>query len=100
MAMSPADEAADRIQRIEARLRAVLEPQELEIEDESHRHRGHAGAREGGGHFAVRIVSEAFAGKNRLARHRLVYDTLEAEMGTEIHALSVQASTPEEAAAS
>ena len=67
------------------------------MQDESHRHRGHAGAADGGGHFNVRIVSTAFAERNRLTRHRLVYDALRDELESEIHALSVKALTPEEA---
>jgi Stress-induced morphogen (activity unknown) len=59
-----------RVERIRAALEAALAPQQLEVEDDSHRHAGHAGARDGRGHFNVLIVSEAFAGMAPLARHR------------------------------
>jgi BolA family transcriptional regulator, general stress-responsive regulator len=68
----------------------------LEIEDESHLHAGHAGARDGRGHFRVTVVSEAFSGQPRLRRHRLVYQALGALMETDIHALTVQAYAPGE----
>lgn len=88
-------EAATRLQRIRAAL-ATLQPIELELIDESHKHRGHAGARDGRGHFALRIVSTAFAGKPALARHRLVYAALGALMQSDIHAISIEALTPAE----
>ena len=81
---------------IRAALEAALSPVSLEVVDESHKHAGHAGARDGRGHFAVVVVSEAFAGKLPLARHRLVYAALGDLMTTDIHALSIQASTPAE----
>jgi BolA protein len=87
-----------RIALIRERLTAVFAPQRLEIFDESHKHVGHAQAG-GAGHFAVEIVATAFAGKNPLQRHRLVYDALGDAMNTEIHALSIKASTPDEAKA-
>ena len=72
-------------------------PTRLEIVDESHRHAGHAGARpEGESHFAVTIVSPAFAGLNRVARQRLVYETLADELATRIHALSLTTLAPDE----
>lgn len=83
---------------IRAALEAALQPSVLEVVDESHKHAGHAGARDGRGHFAVSIVSEAFAGLAPLARHRRVYAALGAMMDTDIHALSIQARTPAEAA--
>lgn len=76
---------------------SVLNPVDLEIEDESARHAGHEGARGGGGHFRMRIVTAAFAGKSTLERHRMVYDALGPLMRREIHALSVRAQTPDEA---
>jgi len=85
---------SDRIQQIRERLTAALAPVSLEIEDQSHLHAGHAGARGGGGHFEVHIVSAAFEGKAPLARHRLVYDALGDMMQKEIHALSIKAATP------
>lgn len=75
---------------------AILQPSLLEIEDESALHAGHAGAKSGGGHYRLRIVSEAFAQKNTLARHRLVYATLGNLMQNKIHALSIIAYSPEE----
>jgi BolA protein len=75
---------------------AALEPQRVRIVDESARHAGHAGARDGGGHYVLTIVSSRFAGKPPLARHRLVYDALRDMMHKNIHALSVKAYTPEE----
>ncbi|TBV74151.1 BolA family protein [Pseudoxanthomonas winnipegensis] len=89
---------ATRIERIRQALDAGLAPTVLELEDESHRHAGHAGARDGRGHFKVRVVSEAFAGKLPLARHRLVYAALGLMMQTDIHAMSIVAQTPGEAA--
>ena len=86
---------ADRVERIRAALQA-LQPLALEIRDDSHRHAGHEGARDGRGHFAVRIVSSAFEGVNLLARHRLVYDALGTLMQTDIHALSLKAQAPSE----
>ena len=79
------------------RLTAALAPSALDIEDESHRHAGHAGARDGRGHFRVRIVSAAFAGKSALARHRAGLCRRSATlMQTDIHALAIDARTPEE----
>ncbi|GAA0706805.1 BolA family protein [Dokdonella soli] len=85
-----------RIEQIRARLAAELAPLELEVEDESHRHVGHAGARDGRGHFRVRVVSAAFRGQAPLARHRAVYAALGDLMQTDIHALAIDARTPEE----
>ena len=79
-------------------LTEALAPTRLEIIDDSHKHAGHAGARGGQGHFSVEIVSAAFAGKLPLARHRLVYAALGEMMQTDIHALSIRARTPDEAA--
>lgn len=89
-------DAATRVERIRAALQSALAPQALEVVDDSHRHTGHAGARDGRGHFNVAIVSAAFAGTAPLARHRAVYAALGAMMDTDIHALSIQARTPEE----
>ncbi len=80
---------------IEQRL-AGLEPELLEIYDESGEHVGHAGAQAGGGHYQVLIVSRRFEGQSRLSRHRLVYEALSAMMQTQIHALAITALTPEE----
>jgi len=89
---------AGRIERMRAALQADLDPLVLEIRDDSHKHAGHEGARDGRGHFSVDVVSEAFAGLAPLARHRRVYAALGAMMQTDIHALQVRARTPAEAA--
>lgn len=86
-----------RVALLEERLRSALAPDSLEIIDESAAHAGHAGAREGG-HFTVRIVSAAFAGKTLIQRHRLIYTALADLMRRDIHALSIsKAKTPDEA---
>ena len=87
---------SNRVAEIEQRLRAALSPLRLDVEDESAKHAGHAGARDGGGHFDVTIVSAQFAGKSLLQRHRLVYDALGEAMRKDIHALSIHALTPDE----
>ena len=78
---------------VQAALQAAFQPAALEVIDDSHLHAGHAGAREGR-HFTVRIRSERFAGLNRVARHRLVYDALAAWMPRGIHALAIDAQAP------
>jgi BolA protein len=84
--------------RITEKLETRLAPTRLAVHDESHLHEGHAGWRpEGESHFRIEIVSEAFAGLGRLARHRLVHDVLAEELRS-LHALQVRARTPEEAA--
>lgn len=85
------------MEQIRARLAAALDPSELVVEDESHRHVGHAGARDGRGHFRVRVVSSAFVGQSSLARHRAVYAALGELMETDIHALAIDARAPGEA---
>lgn len=75
---------------------AALDPVAMDIRDDSAKHAGHAGARSGGGHYALTIVSPRFAGQGTMARHRMVYDALGALMKREIHALSITARTPEE----
>jgi BolA protein len=89
-----AEATIDRIRN----LLAPLHPLELQIEDESDRHVGHPGAREGGGHYRLRLVSRDFQGLTRLQRHRLVYDCLDNLMPREIHALALILLSPEEAA--
>jgi BolA protein len=83
-----------RIAQIRSRLEAAFEPALLEIIDDSHRHAGHAGAKDGRGHFVVKIVSDRFNGIKTLARHRMVYAALGTLMQTDIHALTVDASSP------
>jgi BolA protein len=85
----------ERIAEIRERL-AALEPVSVELLDESGRHVGHAGAAAGGGHFRLVIVSPHFAGRDKLSRHRMVYDALGTLMRREIHALAIQALAPDE----
>jgi len=86
----------DRIVLIRERLVAALAPEQIEVVDESAQHAGHAGARSGGGHFAVTLVSPAFNGKGLLERHRMVYAALGDLMQREIHALSIKAYASDE----
>ena len=84
--------ASQRVEEIRRRLTEAFHPVRLEVEDQSHLHAGHAGAREsGGGHFVVSIIADAFAGKTPIQRHRMVYDALRDMMVRDIHALSVRA---------
>jgi BolA protein len=87
---------ADRLQQIEERLKAEFTPVHLQVKDQSHLHAGHAGARDGMGHFEATIVADAFAGKSRIERHRLVYAALGPLMQTDIHALKINAYSPDE----
>jgi BolA protein len=87
---------ATRAGRLDERVRAALQPLELEIVDDSHLHAGHAGAADGRGHFSVHVVSERFAGLPVVRRHRLVYDAVGDMMVTDIHALSIRALAPGE----
>ena len=75
---------------------AALQPDSIDIGDDSALHAGHAGAASGGGHYTLRIVSARFAGQSRVARHRLIYDTLGSLMQHQIHALALHALAPEE----
>jgi BolA family transcriptional regulator, general stress-responsive regulator len=77
-------------------LLAALEPTRIEVIDDSHLHAGHEGARSGGGHYTLQIVSEQFAGKPTLARHRMIYSALGEMMKHDIHALNIQAYAPQE----
>jgi len=88
--------AAERRSQIEHAFREAFDPLHLDVLDEGHRHRGHAGAAGGGGHFRVTIVSQAFAGHSRVERHRMLYAALGDAVGTDIHALALHAWTPEE----
>ena len=92
----PIGDRETRAERIRTALTA-LSPSALELVDESHKHIGHAGARDGRGHFALRIVSAQFDGLSMVARHRRVYDAVGELMQTDIHALSIHAQTPAEA---
>jgi BolA protein len=90
---------AQRVARMRELLEQAFEPDRLQVVDDSHRHAGHAGARDGRGHFTVEISSAAFAGMAPLARHRAVYAALGAMMQDDIHALAIRALTPGEPAA-
>lgn len=87
---------SQRLQRIEVALRDAFSPSELRVDDESHLHAGHAGARSGRGHFRVHITAEAFREQKLLARHRAIYDALGDMMQTDIHALAIHARAPGE----
>ncbi|MBM3530184.1 MAG: BolA family transcriptional regulator [Alphaproteobacteria bacterium] len=82
---------------IQSKLAAAFAPQSLDVIDESHKHEGHAGHRPGGEtHFRVHIVAEAFRGKSRIERHRLVNQALSAELAGGVHALAIHAGAPGE----
>lgn len=87
----------ERVSLIRRSLEAAFAPEELEIVDDSGRHAGHAGARDGRGHFQVRILSRHFSGKRTVERHRMVYAALGSLMQTDIHALGLIALSPEDA---
>jgi BolA protein len=86
----------ERVEMIRERLTNTLQPTELDIIDESAKHAGHAGAASGGGHFIVNISASIFKDKSLIQCHRLVYDAVDDIMHSEIHALSIQAKTPDE----
>ena len=86
----------DRVSRIEQILGEAFSPTYLLVKDQSHLHAGHAGARDGRGHYDVRIDSDVFADKRPLARHRMIYDALGTMMETDIHALRIDARVPSE----
>jgi BolA protein len=88
-----------RVATIERRLTETFSPSLCQVEDESALHAGHAGAASGGGHYRIRLVSASFEGKNRLTRHRLVYDCLHDMMQHDIHALAITTLTPSETSA-
>jgi BolA protein len=87
---------AQRLAEIRARLEAELSPESLQVEDESHMHVGHEGAKSGLGHFRVLVVSDKFRGQSPIKRHRLVYQAMGDLMQTDIHALAIEAFTPDE----
>jgi len=86
----------NRVVVIESRLREAFQPHSLAVRDDSHHHAGHEGAKSGGGHYAVTIVSSHFEGKSSLQRHQMIYRALNDLMQKDIHALSIQALTPDE----
>ena len=85
-----------RSEKIRQRLTDALQPESLELTDDSQQHAGHGGYDAEGSHFSVTIVSAAFTDKDTLSRHRLVYDALGEMMHNEIHALSISAYSPDE----
>ena len=86
--MSVSDSIRDRL--------AALAPESVSVEDESAQHAGHEGAKSGGGHYRVVIVSQRFVGQPLQARHRMVYEALEPLMRKDIHALAIRAYAPDE----
>jgi BolA protein len=85
---------------ITRKLTEAFDPENLRVVDESHQHTGHAGHRPGGEtHFRVYIVAEAFRGKSRIERHRMINDTLSSELAGGIHALAIHAAAPGEGGA-
>ena len=86
--------SGDTVELLRQRL-ATLEPASMTIEDESHRHAGHAGAKEGG-HYKITIVASAFAGHNTVRRHRMIHEAVGDLMRGRIHALSIRAFSPDE----
>lgn len=87
----------DHVAIIEQRINDALQPTHLTVIDDSHLHAGHAGAQGGAGHYRAQIISSTFSGKNSIARHRQVYALFADMMPKEIHALSLECKTPEEA---
>lgn len=85
-----------RLTRIQVRLETAFAPARVSVRDDSALHSGHPGARGGAGHFAVRIESDAFAGRNPLQRHRMVYEALAEMMPSDIHALIIEAISPDD----
>ncbi len=96
MSDTPAPGGQTVAERIQYRLDATFSPLACQLEDESAAHAGHAGAASGGGHYRLRLVSAAFEGQNRIARHRLVYHCLLDMMHKDIHALAITALAPSE----
>lgn len=86
----------DRLNLIRSTLLQALSPSVLTIRDESYAHQNHVGAKNGGGHFAVNIVSNRFEDKSMVERHQMVYEALGDLMNTEIHAVSISAQAPSE----
>lgn len=87
---------SNRTALIDQRLAEAFSPSELLVKDQSHLHEGHAGARDGKGHFEVVIVSDKFSGKSRIERHRMVFDAVGDLMDTDVHALRMRLFSPDE----
>jgi BolA protein len=81
----------ERAERIHEALKVAFSPTDLLVKDQSHLHAGHAGARDGKGHFEVQIVAPAFSGRSRIERHRMVHEVLSEMLETDIHALAIKA---------
>lgn len=92
------NKAEDRIRLITDRIQKAFFVSKLKILDNSHLHRGHIGAAAGGGHFSIQVVSDQFQNKSAIERHKMIYVALGDAMGKEIHAISINAKTPAEAA--
>ena len=88
--------SAERVEQIRQRLEGALDPESLDVDDDSHKHAGHEGAKGGLGHFSVSIVSSHFNGMGMLARHRAIYAALGDMMQTDIHALAIDAVASDE----
>ena len=86
----------ERLAEIKKRLEIALAPESMQLEDEGHKHVGHEGAKGGLGHFQLLIVSDHFKGKSLIQRHRLIYQAMGELMQSDIHALSIDAYTPDE----
>jgi BolA protein len=97
VSQTPAQKSFGGFESILRERLAVLKPLRLEVIDDSALHAGHDGARSGGGHYRLLVVSAEFSGQSTLARHRLIYNALGELMRSKIHALSIQSLTPEEA---
>jgi BolA protein len=89
-------DTSERLQVIRQRIDEALKPEELLVEDEGHLHVGHAGARDGRGHFRVFVVADCFEGLSPLQRHRKIYEALGELMATDIHALAIDAYSSKE----
>ena len=87
---------APRVERIRSILQQAFAASQVSVRDDSALHAGHPGARDGAGHFSVRVESQVFSGRSRLERHRLVYEALATMLPREIHALNIEAVSPDE----
>ena len=85
-----------RVERIRSQLQSAFAAARVSVIDDSKRHAGHVGARDGAGHFQVRIESQAFSGRSLLQRHRMVYEALADMLPGEIHALNIEAISPDD----
>jgi stress-induced morphogen len=86
----------ERLAEITARLEATFSPESLQVDDESHLHAGHEGAKDGRGHFRVLVISDKFQDQSPIKRHRMIYQAMGDMMQSDIHALTIEAFTPDE----